>query len=1150
MAQVTVAAGYDVDYYLDQVGVDYYLTADGEPPGIWAGKGAEALGLTGQVGHDEASKKTMRALFHYGIAPDGTPLGSRQKPAKYEARASYALVEEAIARRIAALGRFATPEEKRDIRLQERSRMRTRTPYYDMTFSAEKSVSLAAAGHRAAAKRARDEARAREAEQHEAMAERIEAAVMAGADEMLRLAEQRGAIVRTGHHSATSGEYRDAAGFAAVKFPQHTSRAGDPQLHVQTVILNKAQRADGADDKYRALDGRPLWRERLGLAAHAGLREAQQLARLGLPLVKREDGNGFEVGGIDQDTLSAYSGRAAQIEAELAALLVDYAVTYGRAPGRAALYKLRKQVTLSTRAAKRKPKQSGADTPEDRTERADAELVAWMRKAQDARVQALEDLHEAAEMYGLEHPEALPEQMPGEEERNRCIRKAIAEVQRQNAAWTRSQLEWELYRQMPVLPAAADWCAYLDAMAEDAMTGRVPGTDVLRIAPIPDVVDVSSLDHRKDGASVYRPPGEERFACASHIDTEGWILGKATEATVPQLVTEAQADAALAGTDLDYEQRRVVKGMLTSGRFTNCLVAPAGTGKTHVMAAFARAWAEITGGRVIGLTLSENAARVMTGEGLDEAWNIMRFFANRVPVGPRDRLVIDEASQVSTVDWARISSLALQAGARVDAVGDTRQLVAVEAGGMFPLVAGRTGHWKLGNVRRFAEAWERGASLRLRDGDVMALGAYQAHGRIYEGPQDRVHDQAVDLYMLDRAQGKTSLLLAGSNEEAATLARLVRERRVERGQVSGQHEVTLRDGNAAGTGDIVRARLNTEIDAGGRRLTNRDTLRLAGFRGHGAGRSAIAERQTGAGAWSAQFDLPVAYLEENAELAYAGNVYVAQGATVDRARLVISPGMSRDMFYVGMSRAREENTAHVVTGPPDPAGLSRAEREDFARKGLAKAAELLGGGDAGAARAVPLVPPEPEGMRDRAPWESVLAEVMHRDDPAGAALEQIKQAQEYVTNTRHLLELSEAFWRKDVVPQIDEAVRRRIGPREYDRYLKDPERPAFLQELRAHEIGGRRIEDSLDAITGRSFEGAHSIAAVLYGRLGKAWSPERGQTAAWTDRAPEWAPGQIRETQQMLDARQAELGRRLAVQPPRWALQAWGVPGRAWRAAG
>jgi conjugative relaxase-like TrwC/TraI family protein len=1142
VAEVTVATGYDVDYYLDQVGVDYYLTAAGEPPGIWAGKGAEALGLSGPVGHDKASAEVMRNLFHYGIAPDGTLLGSRQKAAKYQARAAYAMVEEAIARRIAALGRFATPEEKRDIRLQERSRMRARTPYYDMTFSAEKSVTLAGAGRKAAAKRARDEGRGQGAEQHEAMAERIEAAVMAGADEMLRVAEQRGAIVRTGHHSATSGEYRDAAGFTAVKFPQHTSRAGDPQLHVQAVILNKAQRADGADDKYRALDGRQLWRERLGIAAHAGAREAQELARLRLPLVKREDGNGFEIGGIDQATLRTYSGRAAQIEAELADLLIEYKEIYGRAPDRATLYKLRKQVTLSTRAAKRKPKQDGADTPDDRAARAEAELVAWMRKAQDAQVQALEDLHEAIEAYALEHPEALPEQLPGEEERNRSIRKAIAEVQRQNSTWTRAQLEWEIYRQMPVLPASADWCAYLDAMAGDALAGRVPGTDVMRIAPIPDMVDVSSLDHRKDGASVYRPPGEERFACASHVDTEGWILSKAIEAAVPQLVTEAQADAALAGTDLGYEQRRVVKGMLTSGRFINCLVAPAGTGKTHVLAAFAKAWAQITGGRVIGLTLSENAARVMAAEGLEEAWNITRFFANRVPVGPADRLVIDEASQVSTVDWARISSLALQAGGRVDGVGDTRQLGAVEAGGMFPLIAGRAGNWKLGNVQRFAEAWEREASLRLRDGDVMALAAYQAHGRVYEGPQDRVHDQAVDLYMLDVGQGKTSLLLAGSNEEAATLARLVRERRIDRGQISAQHEVTLRDGNHAGVGDIVRARLNTEIDAGGRRLTNRDTLRLAGFRGRGTGRYAIAERQTGPGAWSAPFDLPVAYLEENTELGYAGNVYVAQGATVDRARLVVSPGMSRDMFYVGMSRAREENTAHVVTGPADPAGLSRAEREAFARKGMAQAAELLARGDAEAARAVPLMPPEPEGMRDRAPWESVLAEIMHNDDPATSALEQIKQAQESVMNTRHLLELSEAFWWKDVVPQIDEAVRQRIGPREYERYLKDPERPAFLQELRAHEIGGRRIGDSLDAITDRSFDGAHSIAAVLHGRLGKAQPPGRGQTAVWADRSPELAPDQIRETQRMLDLRQAELGRRLAAQPPQWALERWGDP--------
>jgi conjugative relaxase-like TrwC/TraI family protein len=1118
---VTVATGFDVDYYLDQVGADYYLTAAGEPPGVWAGQGAESLGLRGQVGGDPASAAVMRALFHYGTGPDGVPLATRQRAPKYPARAVYAQVEEAIAKRVAALGRFATPEERREIRLQERAKMRTSTPYYDMTFSAEKSVSLLYAGLLAAAERARDGGDEREAERLRAEAGRVEAAVMAGADRMLEVAGQRGAIVRTGHHSASSGEFRDAAGFVAVKFLQHTSREDDPQLHVQATVLNKAQRDDGADGRWRALDARPLFRDRLGYAAHAGAAEAQALARLGLPLVKREDGNGFEVGGVGQDTIAAYSSRAAQIEEQLAGLLLEYRQLYGRPPDRAALYKLRKRVTLETRKAKARPKRDGADTPRDRERAAGEALAAWIRKARDASVQALDSLPAAAGAYAAEHPESRPERLPGAAERNRVIRAAIAEAQRQHPAWTRAHLEWELYRQMPVLPAAADWCAYLDAMADDALAGRIPDTGVIRTAPVPDPVDVSSLDHRKDGTSVYRPPGQTRYATMAHIDTEEWILEKASKGAVPQLITEGQAAAALARTDLDPRQRAAVTGLLTSSRFFSCLVAAAGTGKTHTMAAYSTAWAGLTGGRVICLTLSENAARVAAGEGFTAAWNIARFFASQVPVGPDDVLVVDEASQASTQDLARICSLALQAGARVIGVGDTRQLPAVEAGGLFSLIARRTGHWKLTEVRRFAQAWERAASVRLGDGDVMALAEYAARGRIWDGPQDRVYDDAVDLYLTDVARGRQALLLAGSNQEAARLARLVRDRRIERGQIGGRREVTLNDGNPAGAGDLVRARLNTPIDAAGQRLANRDTLRLIVFRGAGKGRFAVAQRQAGPGRWSAPFAVPVSYLGQSAELAYAGNVYTSQGMTVDTARLVVSAGMNREMLYVG---------------------LTRAEREAFARQALEQAGELLRQGGTAAALAVPRIPPEPDGMRDRAPWEAVLAAAMARDDPELTALEQVKAAQDAASDSRHLLTLAEAFWWKDVVPRIDQAIRERIGEREFARYLTDPERPALLQALRAREIGGRRIEDSLDAITGRTLDGARSIAAVLHGRLGKEPAPARGQTRTWAERAPRDAPDQALEAARMLDARQAELGRQLAARPPEWALRAWGVP--------
>ena len=94
---------------------------------------------------------------------------------------------------------------------------------------------------------------------------------------------------------------------------------------------------------------------------------------------------------------------------------------------------------------------------------------------------------------------------------------------------------------------------------------------------------------------------------------------------VPQRVTAEAAAAALAGTDLDYSPREAVTGLLASKRLINCLVASAGAGKTHAMAALARGWAAEAGGHVIGLTASENAVRVMAGEGLTTAVNIARF---------------------------------------------------------------------------------------------------------------------------------------------------------------------------------------------------------------------------------------------------------------------------------------------------------------------------------------------------------------------------------------------------------------------------------------------------------------------------------------------------------------------------------------------
>ena len=399
----------------------------------------------------------------------------------------------------------------------------------------------------------------------------------------------------------------------------------------------------------------------------------------------------------------------------------------------------------------------------------------------------------------------------------------------------------------------------------------------------------------------------------------------------------------------------------------------------------------------------------------------------------------------------------------------------------------------------------------------------------------------MDLYLNGFLDGREALLMATSNETAVRLSALVRERLAELGRV-GEAEITLSDGNQAGRGDLVRARLNTRIDADGQTLANRDVVRVESINASGFGRLAAVVRQTGPDQWSRPFFVPVAYLESSAELAYAGNVHVAQGGTVDRGHLVVDAGANRSLVYTGSTRGREKNTIHVVTGPPDPAQPTRAERDAYAAAQIRQRAALREAGRPDLAREIPLRMPDRPSDLQLAPWEAVLAQALQQDEPERTALEEIQAAQDFTTHAGHIFQLRQAFYQMDVVPKIDEMVRARIPAAEYERYLTDPERPAFLNLLREHEIGGRRIEDVLDSITAEPLDGLRSIAAGLHGRAGKESAPVRGETTTWAERTPGQASADVEAADQMADQRQAEIGRQVAEHAPEWAVRAWGRP--------
>ena len=112
--------------------------------------------------------------------------------------------------------------------------------------------------------------------------------------------------------------------------------------------------------------------------------------------------------------------------------------------------------------------------------------------------------------------------------------------------------------------------------------------------------------------------------------------------------------------------------MLTDGRRVSVINAPAGSGKTWVLAAAGRAWAAAGLGRVIGITPSQSARNTLAA-GVPECYNAAQFLGHLpgqrgargpVPLHPGDLVLMDEASMVANPDLADVISQAAAAAPR------------------------------------------------------------------------------------------------------------------------------------------------------------------------------------------------------------------------------------------------------------------------------------------------------------------------------------------------------------------------------------------------------------------------------------------------------------------------------------------------------
>ncbi|WP_091493503.1 MobF family relaxase [Microbacterium pygmaeum] len=831
-----------------------YYSADGTPPGRWMGTGVDALASSIRPG-DSVTEAQLQMLIGMGRHPvSGAPLG-RAYPHYGNGEGAGG---ESMSRQRAVAG-------------------------FDFTFSIPKSASVLWGVADATTQELIVDAH------HRAVAH------------VVAYLERQIAATRTGATSVDGAVAQVSVnGIIATAFDHFDSRAGDPHLHTHVVVSNKVQTS--LDGKWRSLDGRPLHAAVVALSElHEAIFTDELTRALDVNWEPRQPGRDrnttWAIAAVPEQLVSEFSTRAHAISEETDRLIETYVAMHGHRPNPATMMKLRAQATLTTR-------------PEKEVHSL-AELTAGWRDGA-TRVLGHDVAGWAREVVATEPAPALLRANDVKPDRINALGSSVMlAVAEKRTTWRRWNLVAEAARQsMPMrFAAASDRESVVESIADAAERAS------LRLSP-PEVAVSPSEFQRVDGSSVFRARKSAVFTASILLDAESRLLDRSHNLGAPRIAMDwgRRARRRSDGVALSIDQVDALEMIATSGRAIDLLVGAAGTGKTSAMRALRVVWEEVYGrGAVVGLAPSAGAAHVLAEDLGIPTENTAKWWTNHLIHGDTfssgQLVIIDEASLAGTISLDRITMVATAAGAKVLLVGDHAQLQAVDAGGAFALlVHDREVVPQLFDVHRFLDAWEKDASAQLRDGDTDVIDVYADHDRVLEGDSEAMIDAAYAQWRSDLRMGLSSVLVADSNEAVAALNIRARAERIIDGEISGTREVTLHAGDAAAAGDLVLTRRNDRSLRSGRSwVRNGDRWSVVDVLSDGRMLVRRAGRHHGV-----TVELPADYVAAHVDLGYAITAHRAQGITTDTAHVLARSGMTRESFYVAMTRGRRANTAYVA----------------------------------------------------------------------------------------------------------------------------------------------------------------------------------------------------------------------------------------------
>ena len=667
-----------------------------------------------------------------------------------------------------------------------------------------------------------------------------------------------------GHTRAGDGGVRKIAadGFVIAQFRHRSSRStdpenrvGDPQLHSHCAILNRIRGADGV---WRTLDSRAIYRHAHAAGAVYGAMLERELSeRLGVSWVTPDRRVPMrEIAGAPASLIARFSTRRAAVLETYERMATEWRAVHGRSPTADERAKMHDEATIRSRHRKA---HSNVDLHDQ-----------WRTDVTDEELAALTDVvaHDAEIRDGGRLPAGSSD----------LAERVFTELHEQRAWWTRAHVTSEVARLIA------------DPTAEsiEVETERIIAMCVLLEA---------------DDDAEYADWDAAKYTSTTIQDAEQRVLAAGADRAT--FTVQPVRDPAL-GDDQIAAVHEVAGGR---GRLAT-IVGPAGAGKTMMLRSVAATY-RAAGREVIVLTLSAAGARVVTDETGLAAHTIAGWRVGVVDMPRNGLVVVDEASMVPTLVLDEMTRVAGVYGSKITLVGDFAQMGAPEAGGLLRDLAASPAAVELTAVRRFRKPWEADASVQLRTRQPTVAASYRQHGRIVESSSDTVFDAAAAAWWADTSAGHRSLIVVDTANDAADVSTRCQHHLMIANRL-GDHVANAANGCRIHIGDTIQTRRNTsEIPASDhQRILNRDVWTVTGATDDG-GLLVRHERR------AASAVLPTSYVTTDVVLGYATTIAGAQGRTVDRGHVVVTPRTASASLYVGMTRGRDSNHAHVVCDSHD-----------------------------------------------------------------------------------------------------------------------------------------------------------------------------------------------------------------------------------------